>query len=151
MSIPGISSSFPIVGLGLFSMMILNLYQTQNVMTKRGKAGVQYPTLYASEAETKEDFKKMVFNCAQRSHQNTLEQAPFVLAVQIFLGLFKPVFTTSLVFVWVLSRIVYTLGYSTGVPKRRNGIISEAGVVAHVILGLVSAYVGGKTAYALYF
>lgn len=32
----------------------------------------------------------MVFNCTQRSHQNTLEYAPGVLALQALLGLAYP-------------------------------------------------------------
>lgn len=78
----------------------------------------------------------------QRSHQNTLEYLPNVLALQALMGLQFPVAAAGLGVGWVVARILYSLGYSTGDPGRRGPGSLLAGLV---YLGLI-----GGTMYAGY-
>lgn len=55
-------------------------------MAFRKSANVNYPTLYASEEEAAKDPKKKQYNCAQRAHQNTLENLPALLALTAYFG-----------------------------------------------------------------
>jgi len=78
----------------------------------------------------------------QRSHQNTLEYLPNVLALQALMGLQFPVTAAGLGVCWAVARILYSLGYSTGDPKKRSPGSLLAGLV---YLGLI-----GGTMYAGY-
>ena len=52
------------------------------------------------------------------AHQNTLEVLPQILLFQALGGLKYPTVTAGLAAVWVAGRVVYTLGYVTGDPKK---------------------------------
>jgi glutathione S-transferase len=78
----------------------------------------------------------------QRSHQNTLEYLPNVLALQALMGLQFPVTAAGLGVGWAVARILYSLGYSTGDPGKRSPGSLLAGLV---YLGLI-----GGTLYAGY-
>eukprot|EP00890_Picochlorum_soloecismus_P006587 jgi/Picsp_1/753/NSC_04242-R1_microsomal glutathione s-transferase 3 len=108
------------------------------VALARSKYGVSYPDMYADRSVKDGN----VFNCIQRSHQNTLEYLPNVLALQALMGLQFPVAAAGLGVGWVVARILYSLGYSTGDPGRRGPGSLLAGLV---YLGLI-----GGTMYAGY-
>ena len=74
--------------------------------------------MYAETAQAAVDPKAMAFNCTQRAHQNTLEVLPMVISGTLITGLTYPVAAASLCAAWVASRIVYTIGYSTGNPLK---------------------------------
>ncbi|XP_072022678.1 glutathione S-transferase 3, mitochondrial-like [Amphiura filiformis] len=114
---------------GVTSWVML-AYLGFKVSRARKEYGVEYPAMYSDEHN--------VFNCVQRSHQNTLEYYPSFLFFLMVSGLRHPRAASSLGCVWVLSRFVYAHGYSTGDPKKRNR--GAFGVPA--ILGLM-----GLTAY----
>ena len=59
------------------------------------------------------------FNCYQRAHQNTLEFTPFYLALVILGGLRHPSFAAGAGGIYLVGRIIYSLGYYTGNPKSR--------------------------------
>jgi hypothetical protein len=61
-------------------------WQSSRVMAYRKSADVQYPTLYASDEAAAADPKKKQYNCAQRAHQNTLENLPMLLALTAYFG-----------------------------------------------------------------
>lgn len=77
----------------------------------------------------------------QRAHQNTLEYLPAVLALVALLGLKHPITAAVLGTTWNIGRIIYTLGYSTGDPKRRTpgAAISS---LAYLIAILATGYAG---------
>ena len=84
----------------------------------------------------------MLYYEMQRSHQNTLEYLPNVLALQALMGLQFPVTAAGLGVGWTVARILYSLGYSTGDPGKRSPGSLLAGLV---YLGLI-----GGTMYAGY-
>lgn len=103
-------------------------------MSARKKYNVKYPTMYASKAETKEADK---FNCAQRAHQNTLENVPMFLVVALLGGLLHPLACAIGAGVYNLGKICYIYGYSRGSPEGRYiGTFSYIGYF--VLLGTCS-------------
>ncbi|MCL4129887.1 UNVERIFIED_CONTAM: hypothetical protein GTU68_029872 [Idotea baltica] len=72
----------------------------------RKKHKILYPTMYSNDND--------LFNCYQRAHQNTLENYPTFLSLLLLGGLYNPICSASSGAIWVVSRIVYALGYYTG-------------------------------------
>lgn len=81
----------------------------------RRESGVNYPQMYAEG--TDEVANK--FNCTQRAHQNTVENLPSLLALELVLATAHPITAAALGMVWNVGRIMYALGYSTGDPNKR--------------------------------
>merc|ERR1711935_121650 len=90
---------------------LLNLWQMMKIGGKRKELGIMYPQMYSD--------KHPVFNCYQRAHQNTLEFTPFYLALVILGGLRHPTFAAGAGGIYLVARIIYSLGYYTGNPKSR--------------------------------
>merc|ERR1712212_722815 len=93
------------------------------VGTLRTKYPVDYPAMY-SDTEP-------VFNCYQRAHQNTLERIPLFLILLLTAGLFNAKVTAAFGFLWLLARVIYAVGYYSGIPKNRiagslMSLLSEA-------------------------
>ncbi|KAG2045066.1 hypothetical protein BDR03DRAFT_937834 [Suillus americanus] len=84
----------------------------------RKKAGIEYPQPYAEQAEVKDSAAALRFNCMQRAHQNTLESAPVVFVSTIVAGLKYPALAAAICVAYSFARIVYTIGYKSGQPKR---------------------------------
>ncbi|KDQ63337.1 hypothetical protein JAAARDRAFT_29357 [Jaapia argillacea MUCL 33604] len=114
-----IPRGFSYVAAATVSTSYLLFWQSKRVVRARRAAKIEYPQLYAekSECETNEHAKK--FNCVQRAHQNTLENMPMVLVNTLIMGLKFPVAAASICGLWTLTRVMYTLGYSTGDPQKR--------------------------------
>ncbi|GBO21920.1 hypothetical protein AVEN_164077-1, partial [Araneus ventricosus] len=68
-----------------------------------------YPTMYSDS--------NIVFNCIQRAHGNFLENYPQFLFLLLVGGLSHPKLSTVGGILYLLGRIVYALGYSTGVKE----------------------------------
>ncbi|KAJ2912153.1 hypothetical protein MD484_g8260, partial [Candolleomyces efflorescens] len=122
MSASLVPQGFGYVGAALVSTIFLLIGQSQVVSIKRKKAGIEYPQMYADKLQEKESKDALVFNCAQRAHQNTLENIPIVYVTTIVAGLQYPVYSASVCAFWVLSRILYTRGYISGDPKKRVSV-----------------------------
>jgi len=75
---------------------------------------------YADSKDAEADKAKLAFNCAQRAHQNTLENAQYVLAGLLITGLKHPKVAVAFGVSGLIGRVLYTLGYATGDPKKRN-------------------------------
>ncbi|KAI8995290.1 membrane-associated proteins in eicosanoid and glutathione metabolism [Trametes punicea] len=102
------------------STFYLLFWQSTRVARARRRAGIEYPQVYAEKAEVATNKEAHVFNCTQRAHQNTLEVAPIIIGSTLIAGFSYPVAAAALCGAWTISRIVYSIGYSTGDPKKRN-------------------------------
>ncbi|GMK59430.1 hypothetical protein CspeluHIS016_0800360 [Cutaneotrichosporon spelunceum] len=143
-------STFPVMGVGVLAVVFLNIFQARNVGVKRAAAGVKYPAAYASEEAAKADPKKNVFNCAQRAHANTLEFIPSLVGMFAYVGCFHPLLATGSLLVWVISRVGYTINYSTGEPAKRVQGISRIGALGGISLVLSSIYITATEVHRLF-
>ncbi|TFK30847.1 membrane-associated proteins in eicosanoid and glutathione metabolism [Coprinopsis marcescibilis] len=145
------ASTFPqgfgYVGAALVSTAWLIIGQSFTVSAARKNAKIDYPQMYASTAQQKESKEALIFNCAQRAHQNTLENLPIVWISTIVSGLQYPVLSASACALWVVSRIFYTRGYITGDPKKRVGPVYMVGTFSLLGSFLAASYVSGTWVY----
>ena len=65
--------------------------------------GVEYPKLYAEGT----DAASVKFNCTQRAHQNTLENLPVFLIMQILLAQAHPMLASSLGVAWAVGEELF--------------------------------------------
>ncbi|PIL31423.1 hypothetical protein GSI_06124 [Ganoderma sinense ZZ0214-1] len=114
-----LSKEFAYPAAAAVSTFWLLIWQTFRVSRARRAAKVDYPQVYAEKAEAAANQAALKFNCAQRAHQNTLETIPMILTSTLITGLKYPVLAASLCGAWTFSRIFYTIGYSSGDPKKR--------------------------------
>ncbi|KAG2755451.1 membrane-associated proteins in eicosanoid and glutathione metabolism [Suillus brevipes Sb2] len=111
------------------------VWQFYMVGKYRKKAGIEYFQLYAEKAGVKDSTAALRLNCMQRAHQNTLEQAPVVLVSTVVAGLKYPALAAAMCAAYSLTRVVYTIRYKSGKPKR---VRMYGSVVSHLsILGLL--------------
>ncbi|KAI8366378.1 hypothetical protein EDC96DRAFT_508789 [Choanephora cucurbitarum] len=104
----------------------------------RREANVPYPYVYAEKSEAEKDPKKNIFNCVQRAHQNSVEIFPVFQTLLLVGGLKYPEISSVSAGVFLLGRMVYASGYSTGDPSKRNrGAFSYLGLIG--LLGTSSA------------
>ncbi|KAJ7135481.1 hypothetical protein C8R43DRAFT_1021235 [Mycena crocata] len=108
----------------VLSTVFLLLGQTYAVIKYRGLSRIAYPRVYADKAEMDANPNAVVFNCAQRAHQNTLENLPMLYSMTLITALKYPTLAASALGLWSLARVSYTLGYTTGNPKKRTNVLS---------------------------
>lgn len=117
----------------------------------RKAAKVNYPNAYATEEDASKDAAKFAFNCAQRAHQNFLEQVPVFLGSMLIGGLKYPVAMSSMGAAWIVGRVLYGIGYknsahnSTGQGRYKGAL---AAIVQIPMVGL-SLWVGYQFAMGL--
>lgn len=83
----------------------------------RKKAGIKYPKAYAdsgdmSAASPEKKEAMNTFNCAQRAHGNFLENQPSFVVAMLVAGLRFPVSTALMGAGWIVSRVLFALGYT---------------------------------------
>jgi len=111
------------------SFAVHHLYMAIGVMGARKKFNVKYPDLYATTENCKDEKARNNFNCVQRAHQNSLENQPIFLALLLTAGLKHPITAASAGALYLLGKIFYFRGYSTGDPqKRMQGGLSYIGL-----------------------
>lgn len=122
----------------LGSSFFMNGYLQYLVIKARSKYGIKYPALYAPAGHKNE----IEFNSTQRAHQNTLESYSFVMLNMCVNGLVYPVTSACMGGIWVVGRIVYGYGYTSGGPDGRmaGALLSHLGDFPLVILSLKIAY-----------
>jgi len=140
-------NNYEYVGAALVSTVWLLIAQGVIVSRYRKRAGIKYPQMYAEKAEAEASKDALKFNCAQRAHQNTLENIPLVLVSTIITGLQFPVYAAAGCAVWTLSRISYTRGYITGDPKKRASVLYSLGTLSLLGQVLASTYAAGNWLY----
>ncbi|KAF5323453.1 hypothetical protein D9611_005711 [Ephemerocybe angulata] len=133
-----IPSEFKYVG----AVCVLNLWllvkQHRAVMYWREKSGIWYPRTYAEKAEMEASRDAHMFNCAQRAHQNTLENLPILYVTAVVAGLRYPILTATLTGSWVIGKIAFTNGYATGDPDKRFNKVYAIGGLSLVAQGLIA-------------
>ncbi|KAG1757797.1 hypothetical protein EDB19DRAFT_65401 [Suillus lakei] len=117
-------------------------WQTFMVGKYRGRAGIEYPQLYAEKAEVQESKAVLRFNCMQRAHQNTLESVPVVVVSTVVAGLKYPTLAAALCLAYSFGRVVYTIGYKSGEPQRRlyGSTISGLPLLGLLLTATYAAY-----------
>ncbi|KIY64941.1 hypothetical protein CYLTODRAFT_357651 [Cylindrobasidium torrendii FP15055 ss-10] len=95
----------------LFSTQILLAVQMTLVNKYRKLAGIAYPQMYAEKSEAAASRAAYVFNCAQRAHQNTLENVTVVFMGTGMTALYHPYVAAASCGLWVFGRALYTRGY----------------------------------------
>ncbi|GIL45327.1 hypothetical protein Vafri_2591, partial [Volvox africanus] len=125
-----ISNEFGLVaGVVVASWMVHHGYMAVKVIQARKKYNVSYPALYATAEECPNPEHRKAFNCVQRGHQNSLENQPMFLALLFTAGLKHPITAAAAGVIYLVGRVMYMQGYSTGVPdKRMRGSIGYVGL-----------------------
>ncbi|KAJ3721621.1 hypothetical protein C8R42DRAFT_667946 [Lentinula raphanica] len=103
----------------LLSTVFLIMGQSHVVSVHRKAAGIKYPQMYAEQKEVDASVDALKFNCAQRAHQNTLENLPIIYTTTLISSLQFPKVAAAAVAFWSLARVLYTRGYVTGDPAKR--------------------------------
>ncbi|KAG6919877.1 hypothetical protein DXG01_015585 [Tephrocybe rancida] len=143
-----VPEGFQYVGASLLSTVFVLVGQNVAVGKWRKRAGIEYPQLYAEKAEAAASKDALIFNCAQRAHQNTLENLPIIYATTLLAGLKYPIVAASACATWSVARIFYTRGYLTGDPKKRTNPLSLFGSISVLGLILTSTYTVGHAVLA---
>jgi glutathione S-transferase len=107
--------------------VFVNLWLARNVVAARKLYKIDYPKMYADDNDK--------FNCIQRAHQNTLELYPQFLALLFIGGLQLPKVTAAAGAVYLIGRIIYARGYSTGDPEKRKQGLPLAAIGMLVMAG----------------
>ncbi|KAI8072718.1 hypothetical protein BC940DRAFT_291419 [Gongronella butleri] len=125
-----------VLGTTLASTVYLVFLATR-VNKARSKAKVPLPYPYAEKAEAEADPLKHIFNCTQRAQQNTLEMWPIVTTLALVSGLTHPVLAASAHCVWLLGRVVFVAGYTTGKPqKRMYGVFGQMAMLPMLVAAI---------------
>ncbi|KAA1468051.1 membrane-associated proteins in eicosanoid and glutathione metabolism [Dentipellis sp. KUC8613] len=141
MSTIHVPKGFSYVAASLLSTVFLTAWQSIVVGSARKSAAIPYPQLYAEKAEAEASKTAHIFNCKQRAHQNTLENIPGVIVTTLIAGLNYPIIAAAACGIWTSSRIIYTAGYATGDPKKRNrGSYGTLALLALLGVASKSAY-----------
>lgn len=119
--------------------IVHHVYMATKVMKARKKYEVAYPNLYADKDNCPNEANRKAFNCVQRGHQNSLENLPIFLASLIITGLVHPLVASAFGVMYLLGRIAYVEGYSTGIPDKRINIGTAVGFIG--LLGLMGTAV----------
>ncbi|KAK4546579.1 hypothetical protein LTR36_001796 [Oleoguttula mirabilis] len=95
----------------------LSFWHGARIGSFRKAAGIGYPKAYAdsSDLSTAEPEKKKamyLFNCAQRAHSNYLENQPSFSIAMLVAGIQYPIATSVMGAGWLVSRVIYAVGYT---------------------------------------
>lgn len=144
-------ANYAYVALVATGTLYLNIWQGLLSGQARKAAGIKYPIYMAESSVADKDPKAFRFNCCQRAHANTLEAVPTFLFALLYSGLYHPRLSAIFGSIWLVGRFLYTMGYTSGTPSKRNssgGIIHNIGYLG---LMLLSTYIAGSKAYNLLF
>ncbi|KAF8506581.1 hypothetical protein F5888DRAFT_10435 [Russula emetica] len=114
-----VPTGFSYVAASLLSLTTVLQWQSIVVGGARKRARIAYPQPYADKAEQESSTDAKVFNCMQRAHQNTLENVPVVVLTTLISGFRYPIPAAAACGLWAVARIMYTIRYGTGEPKKR--------------------------------
>ncbi|KAJ4484934.1 hypothetical protein C8J55DRAFT_487936 [Lentinula edodes] len=148
-----VPQGFSYVAGALLSTVFLVTGQSAVVSTQRKAAGIKYPqssvarstpVLYAEQKEVEASVDALKFNCAQRAHQNTLENLPIIYTTTLVAALKFPKVAAAACAFWSLTRVLYTRGYISGDPAQRNKNGGSLYNLATLVLLGTSIYTAGS-------
>lgn len=138
-----LDSGYKYLAGSLLSTVFLTMYQSVNVSKYRKLAKIPYPRVYAEKAEMEANKVAVQYNCAQRAHLNTLESLPNIVVLSLITSLSMPTFAAQAVAAWTAGRVLYTIGYTTGDPDKRNtqgGFISSLSLMTLISTASYTVY-----------
>lgn len=91
---------------------------------RRALTCLTHCTLSICTTEAARSASAKAFNCCQRAHANTLESLPYFLFALLHVGVVLPRTAATLGATWIVGRVLYTVGYSTGNPAKRQWGVS---------------------------
>ncbi|KAK5174594.1 uncharacterized protein LTR77_001675 [Saxophila tyrrhenica] len=99
------------------STFFLSMWHAMRVGPFRKAAGIRYPQAYAENSDmanaTGEKKHAMyLFNTAQRAHGNYMEHHAATVIAMLVAGVQYPIASSVMGVGWVLSRVVYAVGYT---------------------------------------
>lgn len=112
--------------------ILLNYFHIFLTGSARKAAKVDYPNAYATHEDASKDPAKFAFNCAQRAHQNFLEQLPIFLSTMLIGGLNYPVAMSVMGAAWIVGRVLYGIGYKNS-PHNSTGQGRNKGAFAAIV------------------
>ncbi|KAK5118331.1 hypothetical protein LTR62_002844 [Meristemomyces frigidus] len=148
---PVVPKEFGWVVVATASTCFLGLWHGVRIGSFRKAAGVPYPKVYAestelASAEPEQKKKMYLFNCAQRAHvamthkfswsrqlltqllqQNYLENHPSVMITMLIAGLRYPLWSAGLGLFWMVSRVIYAVGYTRADKTKGEGRLYGSG------------------------
>jgi len=117
------------------STVVHNMYMGVKVGMARKKYDIKYPDLYATKDNCPNEEYRKKFNCVQRAHQNSLENYPAYLGLLTLAGLKFPITAAAFGASYLVGRIGYFEGYSSGNPDKRINPLTTLNYVG--LLGLM--------------
>ncbi|KAF2400790.1 membrane-associated proteins in eicosanoid and glutathione metabolism [Trichodelitschia bisporula] len=143
-------AEYGFVLLSATTTFIVTQWHAIRVGSFRKAAGVPYPNAYASAEQiaTATPEKKQalyLFNCAQRSHGNLLENLHIFLPAMLLAGLKYPLPVAIAGGFWNVFRVLYAVGYTR--KDKTNGSGRIVGGALASLLQLVLMGVVGKLGY----
>ncbi|KAG6353937.1 hypothetical protein INS49_005194 [Diaporthe citri] len=150
-----ISNNYGYVLLAAASTVFVNIWHGSQTVKARKASGIGYPNTYATDEQAKASPAAFQLNCgkscpllcthhnwriwktdsvrmiAQRAHANFTENLTPFMATLLIAGTRYPLQAAVLGAGWLVSRIVYTAGYTSNGPKGR-----VAGSAGHYLFGV---------------
>ncbi|KIY95910.1 glutathione S-transferase [Monoraphidium neglectum] len=118
-----------VAGTAVASFVVHHIYMATKVVKARKKYEVKYPALYADKDNCPNEANRTAFNCVQRGHQNSLENLPTFLGLLTIAGLKHPLTASAFGAAYLLGRIAYFEGYSSGDPTKRVNVGTLIGYI----------------------
>ena len=109
-------------------------WKAAGIGEKASQAG--YPDMGSGPFSKKLDYANWIyFNNAQRCQGNFLEQINFMLVSTVFTALWEPWVAFSLMMTFVVSRLIFSIGYVSWGPKGRvvGAILGDLAHLAGII------------------
>ena len=102
-------------------------FMDDNFKTEHAESGIKdplmkggYPDAGSGRYIMKAGYKAWVeFNTAQRIHIQYMEAVTQMMCLQLFTGLYFPMTTVVIGVIYLIGRVIFTWGYTSGGPKGR--------------------------------
>lgn len=130
-----ISNDYGYVLLAAASTVFVNVWHGIQTSKARKASGIGYPNTYATAEQAEKNPAAYQLNCAQRAHANFTENLTPILTSMLIAGTRFPIPTAVMGAGWLVSRVVYTIGYTSNGPKGRL-----TGSIGHNLFGLGLAF-----------